>query len=81
LQCNVSLSNAVLTVPGRLAQTFQTALLDVINCIVAVSNDKEVQSIMDRDVVALVLPLCHADAVRVRLQALWIVDDCGLFWK
>jgi hypothetical protein len=59
------------------AQTFLIALLDVVNCMVAVSQDAEVQSLVDRDIVGLVLPHCRSDTVRVRLQALWILGNIG----
>lgn len=52
-------------------------VLDVLNTIVALARDANVQYIMDKDLVNMVLPLCQSNTVRVRTLAVWILGNAG----
>lgn len=52
-------------------------VLDVLNCMMAVSTDDSVQFVLDRHLVDRVLPYCQVKDAGVRMQALWILGNVG----
>lgn len=58
-------------------QTTLIGVLDVLNTIVALARDSNVQYIIEKDLINMVLPLCQSTTARLRTLALWTIGNAG----